>query len=309
MYGNLGENGVIWFNGELVTWKDAQVHVLTHSLHYGTAIFEGLRAYEGTHGTTIFRLADHTKRFVGSAQIIGMPLPYSEKELNEAQLEVVRANKLSSAYIRPLAFYGAENLSIDTRSLSTQVMIAAWGWGNYLGENALEQGIRVRTSSLSRHHVNATLTKAKVSANYLSSCFALREALTAGCQEALLLDPQGYVAEGSAENIFIIRDKVIYTPMLTSCLAGITRDSIITLANDLGYSVQEKLITRDEVYIADEAFFTGTAAEVIPISELDGRPIGNGIRGPITCQLQQAYFDVVKGRNMKYDHWLARVVA
>ncbi|MFI4954595.1 MAG: branched-chain amino acid transaminase [Gammaproteobacteria bacterium] len=307
MYGSLKETGVIWFDGKLIPWQEAQVHVLTHSLHYGTAIFEGVRAYECAQGTAIFRLEEHTKRFFGSAQITGMPLPYSQQELNEAQKEVVRANKLNSCYIRPLAFYGDEHLGIDTRSLSTHVIIAAWAWGSYLGEEALESGIKVRTSSLTRHHVNATMTKAKVSANYLNSCFALREAQSAGCQEALLLDPQGYVAEGSAENIFIVRDGVIYTPMLTSCLAGITRDTIFTLAKDLGYTVQEKLITRDEVYIADEVFFTGTAAEVTPVRELDCRNIGKGIRGPITDKLQNAYFDVITGKNAKYNDWLARI--
>jgi branched-chain amino acid aminotransferase len=307
MYGSLKENGVIWFDGKLIPWKDAQVHVLTHSLHYGTAIFEGVRAYDGAQGSAIFRLEDHTKRFLNSAHIIGMHLNFNAQELNDAQKEVMRANNLTSAYIRPFAFYGDENLGIDTRALSTHVIMAAWSWGSYLGEDALETGIKVRTSSLTRHHVNATMTKAKVSANYLNSCLALREAQSAGCQEALLLDPQGYVAEGSAENIFIIRDGIIYTPMLTSCLAGITRATVITLAEEFGYKVEEKLITRDEVYIADEVFFTGTAAEVTPISELDGRMIGKGTRGPITEKLQQAYFDVVLGKNSKYNHWLARI--
>ena len=233
-----------------------------------------------------------------------MKVPYTVEELAAAQCEVVAANQLKTAYIRPMAFYGNEHLGVSTANLSTHVIVAAWGWGTYLGEEALSTGVRVKTSSYTRHHVNATFCKAKITANYLNSSLALKEALTGGYQEALLLDAHGYVAEGSAENVFYVADGKIYTPMLTSCLPGITRATVIQLAQDLGYTVEEKLITRDEFYIADEAFFTGTAVEVTPIREIDDRTIGSGTRGPITTQLQQAYFDVVHGRNEKYKSWL-----
>jgi len=307
MYGEMLNSGVIWIDGKLVPWKDANIHLTTHSLHYGTAIFEGVRAYATSKGAAIFRLAEHTKRMLESAKIVDMPAPVSFDELFEAQKTVVHENKLASAYLRPLLYYGAEHLGIDTRNLSTHCMVAAWEWGPYLGLDAVKNGIKVKTSSLTRHHINVTFCKAKVAGNYVNSSLALKDAHQAGCQEALLLDPQGYVAEGSAENIFIVRDKVIYTPMLTSCLAGITRDTVMTLAKDLGYEVYEKLITRDEVYIADEAFFTGTAVEITPIVELDERKIGEGKPGPITQQLQQLYFDVVNGKNDKYKHWLTLV--
>jgi branched-chain amino acid aminotransferase len=307
MYGEMQNSGQIWMNGKMIPWKDANAHVLSHGLNYGTGIFEGVRAYPTEKGAAIFRLREHTQRFLNSAHIINMPMPYSLEELIEAQRQVISVNKLKSAYIRPLAFYGPEHLGISTENLSTQVIIAGWEWGAYLGQDAIENGIRVRTSSFTRHHINVSMCRGKITGNYMNSCLALREAHAAGCQESLMLDPQGYVAEGSAENVFVIKDNQIYTPMLTSCLAGITRASVITLAQEFGYVVKESLITRDEVYIADEAFFTGTAAEVTPIVELDGRKIGSGKPGPITQQLQQAYFNVVEGRNPQYQNWLTLV--
>lgn len=307
MYGRMIDSGVMWVDGKLIPWGECKASLLTHSLHYGTAVFEGLRAYPTEKGTAIFRLHEHTKRFIESAKIMNILVPFSYDELIEAQKKIISENKLDSAYIRPLLYYGNEHLGIDTSKLSTHVMIAAWEWGAYLEQDATKNGIKVKTSSFTRHHVNVTLCKAKVSGNYVNSSLALRDAQSSGCQEALLLDPQGYVAEGSVENVFIIRDKIIYTPMLTSCLAGITRDSIMIIAKELGYTVQEKLITRDEVYIADEAFFTGTAIEITPINELDGRKIGKGTPGVITQQLQKIYFDAVHGRSEKHKHWITLV--
>ena len=293
-------DGLIWFDGEMVEWREAKVHVLTHTLHYGMGCFEGVRAYHADQGTAIFALQAHTRRLLDSCKILGMDITYSEQELIEAQIAAVRENNLDSAYIRPMCFYGAEGMGLRADNLSVHCIVAAWEWGAYLGQDALEKGIRIKTSSFTRHHVNIAMTKAKANGQYINSMMALGEALKDGYDEALLLDPEGYVAEGSGENIFTVRDGVIYTPEVTSALDGITRKTIFTLAADAGLEIIEKRITRDEIYIADEAFFTGTAAEVTPISELDNRPIGSGARGPITEQLQSAYFDLVHGRNEKH---------
>lgn len=301
-------DGVIWYDGKMVNWRDATTHVLTHTLHYGMGVFEGVRAYETDKGTAIFRLKEHTDRLFRSAHILGMKMPFDKEAIAEAQKAAVRENKLASGYLRPMAFYGAEAMGISAKTLSTHVIVAAWSWGAYMGEEAITKGIRVKTSSFSRHHVNITMCKAKANGNYMNSILAHQEAAQDGYQEALLLDVDGFVAEGSGENIFIIRNGKLYTPDLTSALEGITRDTIIHLAKEeFGLEVIEKRITRDEVYSADEAFFTGTAAEVTPIRELDNRAIGSGIRGPITEKLQSLYFDVVKGRNAKYAHWLTLV--
>jgi branched-chain amino acid aminotransferase len=300
-------DGVIWMDGTLVPWRDAKVHVLTHTLHYGMGVFEGVRAYNAERGTAIFRLQEHTDRLFRSAHILGMAMPYDKATINEAIRAVVRDNGLESGYIRPMCFYGAEGMGLRADKLQTHVMVAAWAWGAYMGEENLKRGIRVRTSSFTRHHVNIMMCKAKANANYLNSMLALNEALASGCDEAMLLDAEGYVAEGSGENIFIVRNGKIYTPELTSALDGITRDTIITLAGEIGVPVVEKRITRDEVYIADEAFFTGTAAEVTPIREVDGRVIGAGSRGPITERLQTMYFDQVHGRRSEYPEWLTYV--
>jgi len=297
-------DGVIWYDGKMVPWRDATTHVLTHTLHYGMGVFEGERAYKTDKGTAIFRLQEHTERLFRSAHIMGMKIPYSKDEINQATLAAVRENKLETAYIRPMAFYGSEGMGLRADNLNVHVIIAAWSWGTYLGADGLEKGIRIRTSSFTRHHVNITMCKAKANGHYINSMLALREALESGCEEALLLDNEGYVAEGSGENIFLVRDGVLYTPELTSCLDGITRGTVFQLANDCGYTVKEKRITRDEVYIADEAFFTGTAAEVLPIRQLDGRLIGTGRRGPVTEKLQSMYFDVIRGGNPTYSHWL-----
>jgi len=299
--------GLIWLDGEMVDWREAKVHVLTHTLHYGMGCFEGVRAYETDKGAAIFRLQEHTDRLFRSAHILGMKIPFSKEEINQAQLDAVAKNNLSQAYLRPMVFFGSEGMGLRADNLNVHVMVAAWEWPAYMGEDAKTKGIRIRTSSYTRHHVNITMCKAKANGNYINSMLALREALESGCEEALLLDNEGYVAEGSGENIFIIRDGVIYTPELTSCLDGITRNTIFNFAADLGYKVIEKRITRDEVYVADEAFFTGTAAEVLPIRELDGRQIGSGVRGPITEQLQTMYFDQVMGKRAQYPEWLALV--
>ncbi|BAW79462.1 branched-chain amino acid aminotransferase [Candidatus Nitrosoglobus terrae] len=300
-------DGVIWLDGKLVPWREAQIHVLTHTLHYGMGVFEGVRAYQSVLGTAIFRLQEHTERLFRSAHILNMAIPYDKKILNQVQKLVVRENNLDTAYIRPMCFYGSEGMGLRADNLQVHVMVAAWSWGSYLGAENMEKGIRVKTSSYTRHHVNITMCKAKANGNYLNSMLALQEALGAGCDEALLLDSEGYVAEGSGENIFIIRDGVLYTPDLTSALEGITRDTIVQLAQEMGFSLREKRITRDEVYIADEAFFTGTAAEVTPIRMLDGRKIGSGGRGPITERLQTLYFDQVHGRRKTHPEWLTPV--
>ena len=297
-------DGVIWFDGEMVPWREAQVHVLTHTLHYGMGVFEGLRAYHAEEGTAIFRLKAHTDRLYRSARILGMDIPFEKATLNAAHKAVIRENNLDSAYIRPMCFYGSEGMGLRADNLKVHTIVAAWDWGSYLGDEGMEKGIRIRTSSFTRHHVNITMCKAKANGNYMNSMLALQEALRDGYDEALLLDVDGFVAEGSGENIFIVRNEVIYTPELTSALEGITRDTIFTLARDNGLEIREKRITRDEVYIADEAFFTGSAAEVTPIRELDGRSIGSGSRGPITEKLQSQYFDLVHGRLAKYHDWL-----
>ena len=300
-------DGVIWYDGKMCPWRDATTHVLTHTLHYGMGVFEGVRAYDAEQGTAIFRLRDHTDRLFRSAHILQMPMPFDKDTINQAQLDVVRENGLSSAYLRPMCFYGSEGMGIRADNLKVHVIVAAWEWGSYLGKENLEKGIRIRTSSYTRHHVNITMCKAKANGNYMNSMLALQEALTCGYDEAMLLDAEGYVAEGSGENIFIVRNGVLYTPDLTSALEGITRETIMTLAREQGLEIREKRITRDEVYVADEAFFTGTAAEVTPIREVDNRSIGNGGRGPITETLQTLYFDQVHGRREDYPEWLSLV--
>lgn len=300
-------DGLIWLDGEMIPWRDAKVHVLTHTLHYGMGVFEGVRAYEAEQGTSIFRLDAHTERLINSAKIMNMPMPYDKATLDEAQKAAVRENNLKSAYIRPMAFYGSEGMGLRADNLKVHVMVAAWEWGAYMGEENLTRGIKIATSSYTRHHVNVTMTKAKSNGQYMNSMLALQEAINHGCDEALLLDVDGYVAEGSGENFFMVKDGVLYTPELTCCLDGITRKTIMKLARDLGIEVVEKRITRDEVYIADEAFFTGTAAEVTPIRELDNRPIGCGSRGPITEKLQTLYFDIVHGRSQAHMDWLSTV--
>lgn len=300
-------DGVIWYDGKLVDWRSATTHVLTHTLHYGMGVFEGVRAYKTDKGAAIFRLQDHTDRLFNSAHILQMKMPFDKATIMEAQKAAVRENKLESAYIRPMAFYGAEAMGIAAKTLSTHVICAAWSWGAYMGDEALTKGIRVKTSSFSRHHVNITMCKAKANGNYMNSILAHQEAAQDGYDEALLLDVDGFVAEGSGENVFIVRKGKLYTPDLTSALEGITRDTIVQLAKEIGLEVIEKRITRDEVYTADEAFFTGTAAEVTPIRELDNRAIGSGTRGPITEKLQTMYFDVVKGKSAKHANWLTLV--
>jgi branched-chain amino acid aminotransferase len=297
-------DGVIWMDGEMVPWRDARVHVLTHTLHYGMGVFEGVRAYKAEKGTAIFRLEEHTRRLFRSAHIMNMPMPFDQETINTATRAAVRENKLESAYIRPMCFYGSEGMGLRADNLKVHVIIGAWEWGAYLGKDGIEKGIRIKTSSFSRHHVNVTMCRAKANGHYINSMMALNEAMTDGYDEALLLDTDGFVMEGSGENIFIVRDGVLYTPDLTSALDGITRNTIITLAQESGLEVHEKRITRDEVYIADEAFFTGTAAEVTPIRELDGRAIGAGTRGPITEKLQTMYFDQVHGRRAEHADWL-----
>jgi branched-chain amino acid aminotransferase len=299
--------GLIWHNGSTVDWREARTHVLTHTLHYGMGVFEGVRAYKTDRGTAIFRLRDHTDRLFNSAHILGMKAPYDRDTLNEAQCIAVRENRLESGYIRPMFYYGPEGMGLRADNLNVHCIVAAWEWGSYLGEENMKVGIRVRVSSFTRHHVNVTMCRAKANGNYMNSMLALQEALRDGYDEALLLDVNGYVMEGSGENIFIVRDGVLYTPDLTSALDGITRRTVMTLAREIGIEVIEKRITRDEVYIADEAFFTGTAAEVTPIREVDGRSIGSGKRGPITEQLQALYFDVVHGRSEAHLDWLTLV--
>ncbi len=301
--------GVIWLDGELRPWKDAKVHVLTHTLHYGLGVFEGVRAYHTEErGTCIFKLKEHTKRLFNSAKILMMDMPFDEDAINEAQRQVVRENGLPEAYLRPMCFLGSEGMGLRADKLATHVMVAAWDWPSYMDPEARNRGIKVRTSSYTRHHVNIAMCKAKANGQYINSMLALREAIESGAEEALLLDNEGYVAEGSGENFFMVKNGVLYTPELTSCLDGITRATVIELANELGITVREKRITRDEVYICDEAFFTGTAAEVVPIRQLDGRSIGAGSRGPITEKLQTMYFDSVRGKRSQNPQWLTEVV-
>lgn len=299
--------GHIWYDGKLVPWRSATIHVLTHTLHYGMGVFEGVRAYKTIHGTAIFRLKEHTERLFRSAHINGMKIPYDRATIIEAQREVVAVNKLEACYIRPLVFYGSEAMGISAKNVSVHVAIGAWPWGAYLGPDALERGIRVKTSSFQRHHVNVTMCRAKSVGTYMNSILAHQEVAQDGYDEALLLDVDGFVAEGSGENIFLVSDGTLYEPELTSALSGITRDTVIRFARDLGIPVISKRITRDEVYVADEAFFTGTAAEVTPIRELDNRMIGEGRRGPITEKLQKTFFDCVSGKSDQYSSWLTPV--
>ena len=301
---NLAEReGWIWLDGKLVPWRNANVHVLTYTLHYGVGVFEGVRAYDTPRGPAFFRLREHTARLFDSAHILQIEVPYSVQQMLDAQCEVFAANKLREGYLRPVVYLGSESMGLRAVDLSIHAAIACWPWPDYMDPQSRERGIAVRTSSYTRHHVNITMCKAKASGNYINSVLALREAQDAGCDEALLLDNEGYVVEGSGENIFVVKDGVIHTPDLTSCLPGITRDTIVIFARELGFQVIERRITRDEIYIADEAFFTGTAAEVLPIRALDGRTVGDGKRGPVTEQLQTLYFDQVRGRREAHGEW------
>lgn len=301
------KDGFIWLDGQWLDWREAKVHVLTHTLHYGLGVFEGIRAYQTDKGAAIFRMQAHTDRLFRSAHIMNMAMPFNKSQIDQVQCEVLTKNKLDSAYIRTMCFYGSEGMGLRADNLKVHVMVAAWTWGAYLGAESIEKGIRIRTSSYTKSYVNSTLCKAKANGNYINSILALQEALATGYDEALLLDNQGYAAEGSAENLFIVRNGVIYTPETTSALEGITRDTIMVIAKEQGYSVVEKRITRDEIYVADEAFFTGSAAEVTPIRELDGRQISTGTRGPVTEKLQALYYDYVKGRRDDHAEWLTFV--
>ena len=301
-------DGWIWQNGKLVPWREARVHVLTHTLHYGVGVFEGVRAYQTPRGPCVFRLHEHTRRLFNSAHILGFAIPYSADEVNEAQRQTFAANKLSEGYLRPMVYLGAEAMGLRAKDLSVNLVVATWPWPNYMDPESRERGIRVRTSSYTRHHVNITMCKAKANGNYINSILALHEAQEAGCDEALMLDNEGYVAEGTGENVFLVGSGVLHTPELTSCLDGITRDTVFQLAREEGLTIRERRITRDEVYIADEAFFTGTAAEVLPIRELDGRMIGAGGRGPVTERLQSLYFEQVRGQRTEFPQWLTPVV-
>jgi branched-chain amino acid aminotransferase len=302
-------DGKIWMDGRLVDWRDAKIHVLTHTLHYGCGAFEGVRAYKTeSHGTAIFRLREHTERLFNSAKILRMALPFSLEQVMEAQREVVRVNGFESCYLRPLTWIGSQKLGVSTKGNTVHLMVAAWPWGAYLGEDGLKRGIRVKTSSYTRHHVNITMTQAKAVSNYTNSILANMEATDDGYDEALLLDASGFVSEGAGENLFVVKGGVVYTPDLSAgALNGITRNTVFAICSDLGLKLVEKRITRDEVYICDEAFFTGTAAEVTPIRELDRVPIGAGSRGPITEKIQSAFFDIVYGRDARYGHWLTSV--
>ena len=301
-------DGKIWMDGQMVDWRDAKIHVLSHTLHYGCGAFEGVRAYKTAQGTAIYRLQEHTQRLFNSAKILRMNIPFSLEEVMQAQKDVVRLNNLESCYIRPLTWIGSQKLGVSPRGNKIHVMVAAWAWGAYLGEEGMKRGIRVKTSSFTRHHVNITMTQAKAVSNYTNSILANMEALDEGYDEALLLDTAGFVSEGAGENIFVVKDGVVYTPDLSAgALNGITRNTILHICKDLGLELVQKRITRDEIYISDEAFFTGTAAEVTPIRELDRIQLGAGSRGPITEKIQTAFFDIVNGRNPKYSAWLAPV--
>lgn len=300
-------DGWIWYDGKLVPWRDATTHVLTHSLHYGLAVFEGLRAYKTAHGTAIFRLREHTERLFNSARIFLMEIPFTREQVAAAHAEVVRANRLESCYIRPIVFYGSEKMGVSPKGAQVHVAIAAWPWGAYLGEDGLSKGIRVKTSSFARHHINVSMVRSKTAGHYVNSILANMEATRDGYDEALLLDTAGFVAEGAGENLFLVRGGRLVEPPMVSGLTGITRASVIELAGELGIEVQAQPLTRDDVYLADEAFFTGTAAEITPIRELDGRVIGSGRRGPVTERIQSRFFDVVVGRVEQYAHWLTKV--
>ena len=300
-------DGKIWMDGKMVEWRDAKIHVLTHTLHYGCGAFEGVRAYKTDKGTAIFRLREHTERLFNSAKILRMPMPFKLDELMQAQIDVIKANNLESGYLRPLIWLGSEKMGVSPKGAKVHAMVAAWPWGAYLGEDGMNRGIRVKTSSFTRHHVNITMTQAKSVSNYTNSILANLEATEDGYDEALLLDVDGFVAEGAGENLFVVKDGVIYEPEIASALMGITRNTVITLAAELGYKVIAKRLTRDDIYIADEAFFTGTAAEVTPIRELDNRTIGAGSRGPVTAKLQSLYFDVVNGKVPAHADWLSYI--
>lgn len=300
-------DGWIWYDGKMVPWREATTHVLTHSLHYGLAVFEGVRAYKAAGGTAIFRLREHTERLFNSARIFLMQMPFTQEQLIEAQRQVVRTNKLEQCYLRPIAFYGSEKMGVSPIGASVHVAIAAWPWGAYLGEDGLQKGIRVKTSSYARHHINVSMVRSKTAGHYVNSILANLEATRDGYDEALLLDTNGFVAEGAGENLFIVRGGQLFEPELVSGLSGITRQTVIELARDLGFSVQPRPMTRDDVYLADEAFFSGTAAEITPIRELDGRVIGSGRRGPVTEKIQALFFEAVNGRAPKYREWLTPV--
>ncbi len=301
-------DGKIWMDGQMVDWRDAKIHVLTHTLHYGCGAFEGVRAYKTESGTAIFRLQEHTDRLFNSAKILRMAIPFSKEQVNQAQLDVIRENHLESGYLRPLIWIGDRKLGVSPKGNTVHAMVAAWAWGAYLGEEGMKRGIRVKTSSYTRHHVNITMTQAKAVSNYTNSILANMEATDDGYDEAMLLDSSGFVSEGAGENLFVVKGGVVYTPDLSAgALNGITRNTVFHICKDLGIEVVQKRITRDEVYICDEAFFTGTAAEVTPIRELDRIQIGEGCRGPITEKIQTAFFDIVHGRNPQYAHWLTKV--
>ncbi len=300
-------DGVIWFDGKMVDWREAKIHVLTHTLHYGMGVFEGLRAYKAEQGTAIFRLQAHTDRLFESADIMNMDIPFDKETLNRAQIAAVKDNNLESAYVRPMCFYGSEGMGLRADNLKVHVMVAAWEWGAYLGQEALDNGIRIRKSTFVKNDSHPSMYLAKANGNYINSMLALDEAMSKGYDEALLLDSKGNVAEGSGENIFMIKDGVLYTPTLVASLNGITRNTIMTLAKELGYDVVETIIKIEELYDADEVFFTGSAAEVTPIREIDDNSIGNGSRGPITEKLQTMYFDLVHGRLDVHQDWLTVV--
>jgi len=301
-------DGKIWMDGQLVEWRDAKIHVLTHTLHYGCGAFEGVRAYKTVDGTAIFRLKEHTERLFNSAKILRMQIPFTHEQVMAAQTQVVRENQLESCYLRPLTWVGSQKLGVSMKGNTIHLMVAAWPWGAYLGEDGMKNGIRVKISSYTRHHVNITMTQAKAVSNYTNSILANQEATDDGYDEAMLLDASGFVSEGAGENVFVVKDGVVYTPDLSAgALNGITRNTVMHICKDLGLELVQKRITRDEIYISDEAFFTGTAAEVTPIRELDRIALGNGSRGPITEKIQSAFFDIVNGRNPKYAHWLTKV--
>jgi branched-chain amino acid aminotransferase len=302
------ETDKIWLDGEMIPWQEAKIHVLTHALHYGTAYFEGVRCYGLADGrSAVFRLPDHLRRFVDSGKILGFPLPYTVEELERATLQLIRINQLKECYIRPLAFLGLGEMGLYAPKNPVNVCIAVWPWGAYLGDEGLKNGIRAKVSSYTRHHVNVMMTKSKAAGNYINSVLAKAEVKKAGYDEAIMLDGEGYVSEASGENIFMIRNRRIKTTPLTSILPGITRDSILTIARDKGYEVIEERFTRDELYTADEAFFTGTAAELTPIREVDDRQIGAGKPGPVTADLQAIFFNAIKGKERKYLSWLTYV--
>tara|TARA_A100001011_G_C14302095_1_gene841273 strand:+ start:1060 stop:1947 length:888 start_codon:yes stop_codon:yes gene_type:complete len=294
-------------DGEFVAWREANIHILTHTLHYGMGVFEGVRCYETTNGSAIFRIGEHTQRLINSAKIFQIKIPFSRNDLETAQIEVVRMNKLKACYIRPIVFLGSEKMGLNPEGCSVHVSIAAWPWGTYLGDDGLSNGIRVKTSSFSRHHINSSMVRAKACGYYINSILAHQEVSKNGYDEALMLDTDGYVSEGAGENLFIVKKNIIYTTDLTTCLDGITRDTVFELAKEMGITIKEKRITRDEIYGADEAFFTGTAAEITPIKELDDRQIGDGKKGEITNNLQQLFFDIVAGKTEKFSHWLNEI--